>query len=150
MVSADVISGIRKLTYKSFLLSACILPASSFMLHSQNSHSPHPKMDTEHPNILWIYLEDTNPWMSCYGDDVVETPNIDELASRGVMFDRAYMTSAVCSPTRSAIITGMYQTSIGAHEHYSSFSIWRGNEMEVWDPNHLGVNNNPLKRGWVV
>lgn len=112
-------------------------------LSAQNSHTPTPTAGKDHPNILWIYIEDTNPWMSCYGDEVVETPNIDKLAEEGVRFDRAYMTSGVCSPTRSAIITGMYQTSIGAHEHYSSFSMWRGNKMEVWDPNHLGVRTLP-------
>src|SRR5690606_16490540 len=41
------------------------------------------------------------------------------------------------------IITGMFQTSIGAHEHYSSFSVWRGDTMEIWDPNHLGVRTIP-------
>ncbi len=81
--------------------------------------------------------------MSCYGDTVIKTPNIDALAARGVRFDRAYMPAPVCSPTRSALITGMYQTSIGAHEHYSSFRIWRGNEMEAWHPNHLGVRTLP-------
>ncbi len=106
---------------------------------AENSHSPTPKIGTEHPNILWVYLEDTNAWMSCYGDKIVNTPNIDALAQRGVRFDRAYMPSAVCTPTRSALITGMYQTSIGAHEHYSSFSVWRDNVMEDWEPNHLGV-----------
>lgn len=112
-------------------------------LSGQNSHVPQPVAGPEHPNILWVYIEDTNAWMSCYGDEVVETPNIDQLAAQGVRFDRAYMTSGVCSPTRSAVITGMYQTSIGAHEHYSSFSMWRGNEMEVWDPNHLGIRTLP-------
>ena len=108
------------------------------------SHLPQPKVDAEnYPNILWVYLEDTNPWMSCYGDDVVETPNIDALARRGVRFNRAYMPAGVCSPTRSAVITGMYQTSIGAHEHYSSFRVWRGNVMETWDPNHLGIRTIP-------
>ena len=81
--------------------------------------------------------------MSCYGDTVITTPNIDAMAARGVRFDRAYMPAPVCSPTRSALITGMYQTSIGAHEHYSSFRIWRGNEMETWHPNHLGVRTLP-------
>lgn len=109
----------------------------------QNSHLPHPVESAQQPNILWIYVEDTNSWMSSYGDTVVNTPNIDQLASEGVRFNRAYMTSGVCSPVRSAIITGMYQTSIGAHEHYSSFSMFRGNEMEVWDPNHLGVKTLP-------
>lgn len=116
---------------------------SATLAHSQNSHSPTLASLKEKPNILWVYIEDTNPWMSCYGDEVIKTPNIDKLASEGVMFNRAYMTSGVCSPTRSAIITGMYATSIGAHEHYSSFSVWRGNEMEVWDPNHLGVRTLP-------
>jgi arylsulfatase A-like enzyme len=123
-----------------FFVPLFLLPVLSI---AQNSHAPTPVMGKEHPNILWIYIEDTNPWMSCYGDEVIETPNIDALAGNGVRFDRAYMTSGVCSPTRSAIITGMYQTSIGAHEHYSSFSVWRGNKMEVWDPNHIGVKTLP-------
>lgn len=114
-----------------------------FHLAAQNSHAYEAKLGKKHPNILWIYIEDTNPWMSCYGDEIIETPNIDKLAEKGVRFDRAYMTAGVCSPTRSAIITGMYQTSIGAHEHYSSFSMWRGNEMEDWDPNHLGIRTLP-------
>ena len=108
-----------------------------------NSHMPHPKESPSQPNILWIYIEDTNDWMSCYGDTVIKTPNIDQLASEGIRFDRAYMPSGVCSPTRSAVITGMYQTSIGAHEHYSSFSMWRNNVMENWEPNHIGVKTVP-------
>jgi len=112
-------------------------------LVSQNSHLPKVIEGPDQPNILWVYVEDTNAWMSCYGDTLIETPNIDLLAKNGVRFDRAYMTSGVCSPTRSAIITGMYQTSIGAHEHYSSFSEWRGNKMGFWEPNHLGGKKLP-------
>lgn len=81
--------------------------------------------------------------MSCYGDTVIETPNIDALADRGVRFDRAYVPAGVCSPTRSAVITSMYQTSIGAHEHYSSFQVWRGIRMNEWDPNYIGVRTIP-------
>ena len=99
--------------------------------------------DGSRPNILWVYLEDTNPWMSTYGDEVIETPNIDALADRGVQFNRAYMPSGVCTPSRSAVITGMYQTSIGAHEHYSSFEVWRDIEMEAWDPNYLSLQTIP-------
>lgn len=126
---------------RTFLLLLSIVPFLFVM--GQNSHQPSPKVGPKQPNILWIYVEDTNAWMSCYGDKVVETPNIDQLAANGIRFDRAYMTAGVCSPTRSANITGMYQTSIAAHEHYSSFSVWRGNKMEVWEPNHLGVKTIP-------
>ena len=81
------------------------------------------------PNILWIYVEDMNPWLSCYGDALIETPNIDRLADRGVRFDRAYMPSAVCSATRSAVITGAMQTSLGMHNHRSSRAEFRGQRM---------------------
>jgi N-sulfoglucosamine sulfohydrolase len=70
---------------------------------------------TNRPNILWISLEDTSPRFGCYGDPVARTPNIDRLAAGGTIFRNAFSTAGVCAPSRSAIITGMYQTSIGTH-----------------------------------
>ncbi len=72
------------------------------------------------PNILWIYVEDTNAWMGAYGDHTVPTPNIDSLASTGVRFDQAIMPAPVCSATRSALITGSMQTTLGLHNHRSA------------------------------
>jgi N-sulfoglucosamine sulfohydrolase len=74
----------------------------------------------DRPNILWIFVEDMNDWLGCYGDGLVKTPNIDALAARGTRFTRAYMPAGVCSPTRSAVITGCWQTSTGTHNHRSS------------------------------
>ncbi|WP_276256290.1 sulfatase family protein [Halomontanus rarus] len=102
-----------------------------------------PDTEYDRPNILWVVMDDVCPWMSCYGDTAVETEHVDALADRGSRFDRAYATAPVCTPSRSAIITGMYQTAIGAHNHYSSFGEWRGQEMERWDPTHLGVRTIP-------
>lgn len=76
--------------------------------------------NTSRPNILWIYIEDMNDWMGCYGDPIVKTPAIDSLAAGGVRFDHAYMPAGVCSATRSALITGTMQTSLGIHNHRSS------------------------------
>lgn len=72
------------------------------------------------PNIVWIFTEDMNDWMGCYGDKTVRTPHIDRLAERGVRFERAYMTAGVCSASRSAIALGAMQTSLGVHNHRSS------------------------------
>ena len=69
------------------------------------------------PNILWIMTEDINPRLGCYGDEVAVTPNIDAMAAEGVMYTNAYATAGVCSPSRAAIITGMYQQSFGAQNH---------------------------------
>mgnify|MGYP006285795735 CR=1 FL=1 len=51
----------------------------------------------QRPNVLWIYLEDVSGWFSCYGEKLVETPNIDRLAARGTRFTRFYTSAGVCS-----------------------------------------------------
>jgi hypothetical protein len=63
------------------------------------------------PNILWITCEDMSPRVGCYGDKTVPTPNIDRLAREGVLYTNAFATTAVCGPSRHALITGMYPTS---------------------------------------
>ncbi|MDE2849247.1 MAG: sulfatase [Acidobacteriota bacterium] len=75
--------------------------------------------DTARPNVLWIDIDDQSPWYSSYGHDLVETPNIDALAREGVLFERAYAPTPVCSPTRSSLVTGSYAIRIGAHDHRS-------------------------------
>lgn len=67
------------------------------------------------PNILWFSIEDTGPRFGCYGDPVARTPNLDRLATEGCRYDCAFAVAGVCAPSRSAIITGMYPTFIGAH-----------------------------------
>lgn len=67
------------------------------------------------PNIVWVSAEDMGPRVGAYGDEVARTPNIDQLATEGVRYTRAFTTAGVCSPSRAAIITGMHQSSIGAH-----------------------------------
>ncbi|QDU61894.1 Arylsulfatase [Planctomycetes bacterium Pan216] len=71
------------------------------------------------PNIVWIVVEDMSADFRCYGQKVIETPNVDRLAKQGVKFTNAVVTAPVCSACRSALVTGMYQTSIGAHQHRS-------------------------------
>lgn len=69
------------------------------------------------PNLLWIIADDLGPELACYGYQGVSTPNLDRLAAEGVRYTRAFSTSPVCSASRSAVITGMYQTSTGTHQH---------------------------------
>ena len=67
------------------------------------------------PNIVWISCEDISPHLGCYGDPHAITPNLDKLAQEGTRYTNAFTTAGVCAPCRSAIITGMYQNSIGTH-----------------------------------
>src|SRR6266498_3096766 len=69
---------------------------------------------THRPNILWISTEDISPDLGCYGDSYAVTPNVDRLAAQGMRYTNAFATAPVCAPSRSAIITGMYPTTIGS------------------------------------
>lgn len=71
------------------------------------------------PNILWIIAEDLGTDLGSYETPQVVTPRLDRLAGEGVRYTRFYTTAPVCSPSRSAFMTGMYQTSIGVHNHRS-------------------------------
>ena len=59
------------------------------------------------PNVLFIAVDDLRPQLGCYGDKLIKSPNIDRIAARGIVFEKAYTQQAVCSPSRTAIMTGL-------------------------------------------
>jgi arylsulfatase A-like enzyme len=73
-----------------------------------------PAAPATRPNIVWISNEDMSPHLGVYGDTMARTPALDRLAAQSIRFTRAFSTAPVCAPSRAAIITGMYQTAIGA------------------------------------
>ena len=75
----------------------------------------------QQPNILWLVAEDLSPYLAAFGDDTAPTPVIDRLASEGVRFRHVYSVSGVCAPSRAALATGTYPTSIGAHHMRTTF-----------------------------
>lgn len=79
------------------------------------------KADSSRLNILWIVADDIGPDLGCYGNSLVYTPNLDKLAAEGKKFSHNYTVAAVCSVSRSALITGMYPVSIGCHQHRTQF-----------------------------
>jgi iduronate 2-sulfatase len=58
------------------------------------------------PNVLFIAVDDLRPEMGCYGNSVIKTPNFDRLAARGMVLRHACCQQAVCSPSRSSLMTG--------------------------------------------
>lgn len=71
------------------------------------------------PNILWIIAEDMSQDQGCYGNTLVKTPTLDRLAQEGMRFTHMFTAAGVCSPSRTALATGMHQNAIGAmHMRY--------------------------------
>ena len=73
---------------------------------------------TQKPNILFIMLDDLGKeWISCYGAEDIETPNIDALAAGGMKFNNAY-SMPQCTPSRATLLTGKYPFRNGYVNHW--------------------------------
>ncbi|MCH2077983.1 MAG: alkaline phosphatase family protein [Rhodobacteraceae bacterium] len=78
-------------------------------------------------NVLWIMADQLRwDYLSCYGASHIDTPNIDRLASKSVQFDRAYVQSPICGPSRMSFYTSRYVRSHGA--------TWNGFPLAVGTP----------------
>ncbi len=75
---------------------------------------------SEVPNILWIVTEDMSPTLGCYGDEYADTPTLDQFAKESILYTHAFAASPVCSPSRSTLITGMYNVSMGTNQMRSA------------------------------
>lgn len=78
----------------------------------------------EKPNILWIVSEDNDyQWLSCYGNEQAQTPNLDAMAAEGARFKYAYSNAPVCAVARSTIINGVYAPTQGTQHMRSRHPI---------------------------
>ncbi len=73
------------------------------------------------PNVLFVAVDDLRPALGCAGDPHARTPNIDKLAARGTVFTRAYCQQAVCSPSRSSLLTGRRPDSTRVYDLVTHF-----------------------------
>jgi len=89
----------------SLLFSAGVLNAEDPSPKSSSTPTPS-HQDRQRPNVLFIVVDDLRPELGCYGKTYIKSPNIDRIAAQGMVFDNAYVQEAVCSPTRSSLLTG--------------------------------------------
>lgn len=76
------------------------------------------------PNILFIMADDLGQWaLGCYGNQTIQTPNIDKIANEGMLFNNFFCTSPVCSPARASILTGTIPSSHGVHDWLRSGNV---------------------------
>ena len=80
-----------------------------------------PAADAPRTNVLFFAVDDLKPLLGCYGDPFAKTPNLDKLAARGTVFQRAYCQQAVCSPSRSSLLTGRRPDSTKVYDLVTHF-----------------------------
>ncbi|MEN8118388.1 MAG: sulfatase-like hydrolase/transferase [Bacteroidota bacterium] len=94
----------------------------------------------EQPNILFIFADD---WgfgdLGCYGHTEVKTPNLDKLASQGTRYTQFHVTSGVCSPSRTSVITGHFPARHRVHGHFAGNKVNERRDMPNWLNENLPV-----------
>jgi len=100
------------------IIIASLLVAITILIHSCTKDE-----QPDRPNIIWIMAEDIGIDLECYGMKGVETPNLNLLAEEGILYSNCYCTNPICSPNRSAMITGVHQNRINAQHHRSNRDV---------------------------
>ncbi len=92
----------------------------------------------DHPNVLFIVADDLNCAIGPYGDKSAVTPNLDRLAARGLVFDRAYCQQAVCNPSRSSFLTGLRPDTVKVDDLRKGFrDVAVGGSTLITLPQHF-------------
>jgi arylsulfatase A-like enzyme len=101
---------------QSFLSAAAALFTLACCSAAQGGATP--PTEQKRMNILFIGIDDLRTELGCYGSPIAVTPNIDKLASQGLLFERAYCQEAICGPSRASILSGGRPDSIGVTHNY--------------------------------
>ena len=78
-------------------------------------------------NVLFIVVDDLRPMLSCYGEKIMRTPNIDSLAKHGTIFFNAFAQQALCAPSRNSFLTSRRPETTKLFDFYSYFRDFSGN-----------------------
>jgi len=152
--------------YNLFFISVIVLSLAGYLLLPLSSNEFEIKWDqslieakrnfllfqpvqqnqTRRPNIILILVDDLGKTdITLYGEGKVNTPHIDKLGAEGVVFDQAYVTSSVCSPSRAAIMTGRYPQRFGFT--YQMHEFYLANRLQYFGYKYL-IDSDPwLPRG---
>jgi len=99
------------MNYSILSLTAILLLQGIFINCTSGRRSSENNVDRpQNPNVLFIAVDDLRPELGCYGIKEVVSPNIDWVANKGLLFERAYCQYPVCGPSRCSVLTGLYAT----------------------------------------
>lgn len=121
---------------RSFIRSACLSIAALSFRSLPAVSAPQAGLPSKRPNVVLFFADDWG-WgdLGCHGNKQLKTPNLDKLASQGTDFMNFNVCNPVCSPSRTALMTGRYPARYCIHEHFAGIESNRSRGMPDWlDP----------------
>jgi arylsulfatase A-like enzyme len=107
-----------KSTVPSNFMRASILTAFFLLFYTASVMGQSQSLHVEEPPNIIVFVADDAGWRDsgAYGNQTIKTPNIDRLASNGLLFEKAFLTTAQCSPSRISMLSGLYPHATGAED----------------------------------
>ena len=103
-------------------------------------------LSPQRPNVLMIIVDDLNDWVGCLGGHPgVQTPHLDQLAKRGVLFTNAHVPSPVCNPSRVAVLTGRMPATSGVYDNKPIWHEWMPHVPSI--PSHFKASGYQVYGG---
>ena len=129
--------------YRRILILSLVLLCSNCSEEKKAESSQNDQL----PNIIWLVAEDQSPeWFPMYGDGTISLPNLESLTEDGILFTNAVSPVPVCAPARSALITGMYPTTLGTHNMRTYNAYANGeNEPTIGIPSYSPIVPDGVK-----
>ena len=134
MKKRDIVNGL-------FRFSVCL--ATAILLAVFANESP----AAAKPNILLIVSDDLQACLGCYGNSVCQTPNLDRLASEGVLFERAYCQYPVCGPSRASFMSGLYPNTTRMLGNNKNLGAYRNTNSDLGE--HPSIGGLLRRNGYV-
>ena len=96
---------------------------------------------TQKPNVLFIAVDDLRTELGCYGNEIIKSPNIDKLASEGLVFNRTYCQQAICMASRASIMSGLRPDTL---------NIYNCNSLNELAPDVVTLNQHFQNNGYQI
>ena len=116
---------LKPFTRRDFLSTSFKVGAAAFttglLPNQQSAVSSQQSAKKGQYNVLFIIADDLRPWLGCYGHPEIHTPNIDRLAERGTLFNRAYCQLPLCNPSRASMLTGLRPATTKIYSNSGDF-----------------------------
>ena len=123
----DVMMVVAMIRLPAIIRTRCLAPLLFLVLASSvELHAADDRM-----NVLFIAADDLRPELGCYGKSHIKSPNIDRLARRGMVFERAYCQAAVCRASRASLLTGLRPNSTEIWSNGSRHKHFRDHLSEI-------------------
>ena len=146
----SALKGLGGLVASAALPTGATSPSVTFQSRVERPISPRAQHDRERPNIVWITGEGVPiNALSCYGSKLIDTPNIDRIASEGMRFRNAFTTNALCAPSRATLLTGTYSHINGTIAN-PGIAVIAGEPEPTFDESQITIAKLLKQHGYQV